>query len=87
MAISVLSKSAIASYKAKLFLRNFSENSNVDDLGVSLPGFPSRTNMKLYNISNSMINKKVIENLGSSKEPGPDCIPEVVLKNCEPELS
>ena len=31
--------------------------------------------------------KKVITNLDSSKASGPDCIPEVVLKNCEPELS
>ena len=31
--------------------------------------------------------KKVITNLDSSKTSGPDCIPVVVLKNCEPELS
>ena len=30
--------------------------------------------------------KKVITNLDSSKASGPDCIPMVVLKNCEPEL-
>ena len=30
--------------------------------------------------------KKVITNLDSSKTSGPDCIPVVVLKNCEPEL-
>ena len=29
--------------------------------------------------------KKVITNLDFSKAPGPDCIPVVVLKNCEPE--
>ena len=33
-----------ASDKAKLFAENFSLNSNLDDLGVSLPVFPSRTN-------------------------------------------
>ena len=33
-----------------------------------------------------MVNK-VITNLNSSKASGPDCIPVVVLKNCEPELS
>ena len=33
-----------------------------------------------------MVNK-VITNLDSSKASGPDCIPVVVLKNCEPELS
>ena len=31
--------------------------------------------------------KKVITNLDLSKAPGPDCIPVVILKNCEPELS
>ena len=31
--------------------------------------------------------KKVETNLDSSKAPGPDCIPVVVLKNCEPEIS
>ena len=31
--------------------------------------------------------KKVIMNLDLSKTSGPDCIPVVVLKNCEPELS
>ena len=31
--------------------------------------------------------KKVITNLDSSKVSGPDCIPVLVLKNCEPELS
>ena len=31
--------------------------------------------------------KKVITNLDSSKASDPDCIPVVVLKNCEPELS
>ena len=30
--------------------------------------------------------KKIITNLDSSKASGPDCIPVVVLKNCEPEL-
>ena len=30
--------------------------------------------------------KKVIKNLDSSKASGPDCIPVVVLKNCESEL-
>ena len=31
--------------------------------------------------------KKVIKNLDSSRTCGPDCIPVVVLKNSEPELS
>ena len=77
-----------ASDKAKLFAKNFSKNSNLDDSGISLLVFPSRTNLKLHNISiNPKIVEKVITNLDSSKASRPDCIPVVVLKNCEPELS
>ena len=49
-----------ASDKAKLFAKNFSKNSNLDDLGISLPVFPSRTNLKLQNISRTpkMVQKK-----------------------------
>ena len=73
-----------ASNKAKLF----AENSNLDDLGISLPVFPSRTNLTLDNISvTPKMIKKVIMNLDLLKISGPDCIPVVVLKNCEPELS
>ena len=50
------------------FAKNFSKNSNLDDLGISLPVFPYRTNLIL-------------------ELSGPDCIPVVVLTNCEPELS
>ena len=39
-----------ASDKAKLFAENFFKNSNLDDSGISLPVFPSRTNLKLHNI-------------------------------------
>ena len=39
-----------ASDKAKLFAENFSKNSNLDDSGISLPVFPSRTNLKLHNL-------------------------------------
>ena len=77
-----------ASDKAKLFAKNFSKNSNLDDSGVSLPVFPSRTNLKLHNISiTPKMVKKVITKLDSSKASGPDCIPVVVLKNCESEPS
>ena len=74
--------------KAKLFAENFSKNSNLDDSGISLPVLPSRTNLKLHNIFvTPKIVKKVIMNLDLSKASGPDSIPVVVLKNCEPELS
>ena len=77
-----------ASDKAKLFAKNFSKNSNLDDSGISLPVFPSRTNLKLHNISiTPKMVKKVVTNLDSSKASGPDCIPVVVLKICEPKLS
>ena len=76
-----------ASDKAKLFAKNFSKNSNLHDSGISLPIFPSRTNLKLHNISvASKMVKEVITNLDATKTFGPDCIPVVVLKNCEPEL-
>ena len=100
IADSVIAKSAIppvfngsevlssASDKAKLFAKNFSKNSNLDDSGISLPVFPSRTNLKLHNISiTPKMVKKVITNLDSSKASGPDCIPVMVVKNCEPEFS
>ena len=74
--------------KVKLFAKNFSKNSNLDDLGISLPVFLSRTNLKLHNISVTLkMVKKVTMKLDSSKVSGPECIPLVVLKNCEPELS
>ena len=77
-----------ASDKAKLFAENFSKNSNLDESGISLPVFPSRTNLKLHDISvTPKMVKKVIVNLDLSKASGPDCIPVVVLKNCEPGLS
>ena len=63
-------------------------NSNPDDSGISLPVFPSRTNLKLHNISvTPKMVRKVVMNLDLSKASGPDCIPVVVLKNCEFELS
>ena len=71
-----------ASDKAKLFAKN------LDDSGISLPVLPSRIYLKLHNISVTHKKvKKVITNLDSSKASGLDCIPVVILKNCEPELS
>ena len=70
--------------KAKLFAENFSETSNLDDSGISLPVFQSRTNVKLHNISvTPKMIKNVIFNLDLSKASGPDCIPAVA----GPELS
>ena len=77
-----------ASDKAKVFTEYFTRNSNLDDSGISLPAFPSRTNLKMHNnlLTTKMV-KKIITNLDSSKMPDPDCIPMVVLRKCEPELS
>ena len=77
-----------ASGEAKLFAEISSKNSNLDDSGISLPIFPSRTNLKQHNIfvTPKMV-KKFIINLDLTEASGPDCIPVVVLKNCEPELS
>ena len=71
-----------ASDKAKMFAENCSKNSNLDDSGIYLPVFPSRTNLKLHNISVSpnMV-KEVILNLDLPKTSGSNCIPVVVLKS------
>ena len=75
------------SNKGKLYAKIFSKNFNLDNSGISLPVYPSRTNLKLHNISvTPKMVKKFITNLDSSRTSGPDCIPVVVLKNCEPEL-
>ena len=72
---------------ANLFAKNFCRNSNLDDCGISLPVFSSRSNLKIHNISLILkMVKKVITNLDSSKASGPDCIPVVILKTCDPEI-
>ena len=77
-----------ASDKTKLFAKNFSKNSNFDDSDISLPVFPSRTNLKLHNFSLTLkMVKKVITSVDLTKASAPDCIPVGVPKNCEPEIS
>ena len=76
-----------ASDKAKLFAKSFSKNFNLDDSGMSLHAFASRTNLELCNIYLTFkLVKKFIINLDSLKAPGQDCVPLVVLKTCEPGL-
>ena len=71
-----------SSDKAKLFAKSISKNSNLDDSGIPVPVFPTRTNLKLHNVFvTPKIVKKVIKNLDLSKASGPDCISLVVLKN------
>ena len=56
-----------ASDKAKLFTENFSKDSNLDDSGIALTVFSSRTNLKLHISMTSKMVKKVIINLDLSK--------------------
>ena len=72
---------------AKLFAENLSKNSYLDESGIFLPVFSSRFNVKLHISVTPKMVKKVIMNLDFLKASCPDCIPVVVLKNCEPELS
>ena len=52
---------------------------------------PTKVGIHMYatytNCQTLKMVKKVIMNLDSSKVSGPNCIPVVTLKNCEPELS
>ena len=74
--------------KQNCLLKTFGRTLIFDDSGISLPIFPSRTNLKLHNISVSpKMVKNIIMNLDLSKASGPDYIPVMVLKNCELELS
>ena len=64
----------------------FSKNFNLNDASFSFPAFPSKPNLKLHNIpTTSKMVKKVIAD--SQITSGSDCIPLVVLRNCEHELS
>ena len=75
-------------YLINFFAKNLSRKSNLDDSGVSLLVFASGTNLKLHNISvTAKVVKISITNLDLSKASAPDCVPLVVLKKCEPELS
>ena len=83
----MLSSASEKKKKKKLFTKNFSKNSNLDDSGIYSPVFPSRTNLKLYKISVTLKTvTKIISNLDSSKVLDPDCNPIVVLKNYKHDL-
>ena len=58
-----------SSDKAKLVAKNFSKNSNLDDSGIFLLVFPSRTYLKLHNIFAAPKTS-----LDSSKASCPTCI-------------
>ena len=74
-AIPPLFNSPEVLFSAKLFAKNFSKNSNLDDSGISLPVFFSKTNLILFNINvTPKLVKKVITNVDSSKVSGPDCM-------------
>ena len=72
--------------KQNYLLKHF-QKTNLDDSGISLPAFPSRTNLKLHNISiTSKMVKNVIMNFDSSRASDPDCIPVVILASMLAEL-
>ena len=77
-----------ASDKPKSYPANFLKSPNRDDSCISLPAFPSRTNLKIHNIHvipNFV--KNVIINIDLSKASGCDYIPEVCLRKYETKLS
>ena len=86
-AIRSLFNSQEVSDKAIMFAENFPKISNLDDSGISLPVFSSRTNLERHNISLTLkLVQKVTTSLALLKVSGPDFIPVVILKNCKPEL-
>ena len=69
-----------SSDKPKSFVENFSENSNLDDSGISLPVFHSRANLKLHNISVTFkMVKEIIINFDLPKASNPLCSRPVSL--------
>ena len=74
--------------KAKLFAGNFFKNSDLDEPNITLLAFPSKTNLKMYNIPvTPKLVKKELTNLDSSKVSRHDSITLVVLRKCESGLS
>ena len=71
--------------------QNFSQKSNLDDSGISSSAFHFRTILTEQYFFNWIIFlllvKKVINNLDLSRASGPGCIPVMVLKIREPQLS
>ena len=62
--------------KEKLFDEHFCMNCNLDDSGISLLFFSSRTTLKLHNIPvTTKVVRKIVMNLDLSEASGPDCIP------------
>ena len=74
--------------KAKLFAKNVSKISDLNESGTTLSVFPSKTDVMLYHIfvTPKMI-KKIIRNFHFSKASGPDGVAVVVVRNCGPERS
>ena len=67
--------------KVKLFPKTFSKNPYLDDSGIPLLVFSSRSNLKLGNISVApKIIKKVIKNVDLLMASGSDCVSVLVEK-------
>ena len=77
--------------KQDFLQKNFSQKSNLDDSGISSSAFHFRTTLTEQYFFNWIIFlllvKKVINNLDLSRASGPGCIPVMVLKIREPQLS
>ena len=70
-----------------MFAENFSNNSSLDNSVIALSVLASRTNLKQHISVTSKMVREVIMNFDLSKASGLDCIPVVIPRNCEPELS
>ena len=74
--------SSSASGKENMFTEIFSENSSLQEWGVSLPGFPSRTNCKLHfaNATPELL-RKFVSDHDYLKVSVADCMQVVALKS------
>ena len=77
-----------ASDDTKSFAKSFYKYSNLEDSGISLPDFASKTYLKLHNISVTLkMIKRIIINIDFPKASAPNCISVVALMDSEPEFS
>ena len=78
--LKVLELLSSASDNVKLFAKNLSENSDLDDSGISVSAFAFTINPRLHKIH---VTSNLITNIDFSKAPCPDCILTVFLKRRE----
>ena len=78
--LKVLELLSSAPDNVKLFAKNLSENSDLDDSGISVSAFAFTINPRLHKIH---VTSNLITNIDFSKAPCPDCILTVFLKRRE----